>query len=197
VSVFGEDAEVLNFDRESFVLGKMLTFNGNHNEIVRAGAKGDFDAPPRRCPGYSNAMNIIEFLVDRYCPNVSKNAVSVAPERLDEIQRKETLFMKFVLKMGQMTYAENNKYFPHASEVKHPLETNGRKIGSLKIPAAGDRHIPVYGMYRDVSAATTTSSIHQSISNHALLFYRRGCPGSRLDQGSIYIQSPFHGSHHR
>jgi hypothetical protein len=148
VSVLGEDADALNFDRDPFVLGKMLTFNGNHNDIHRAIAEGDHDTPPRRCPGYGNAMDIIEFLVDRYCPKVNMEEASIAPERLDEIQRKESWFMKFVLKMGQATYNENNKYFPHASEVKHPLDTNGRKIGSLMISAAGDRHIPVYGTYK-------------------------------------------------
>lgn len=147
VSVFGPDAEVLNFDRDPTVLGKMMTFNGNHNDIVRAGDKGDFDTPPRRCPGYGNAMDIIEFLVDRYCPTPNEDIASVPPARIDEIQRKETWFMRFVLKMGQITYASNNKYFPHASEVKHPLDTNGRKIGSLMIAAAGDRNIPVYGTY--------------------------------------------------
>jgi hypothetical protein len=148
VSVFGEDAEVFNFDRDPSVLGKILTFNGNYNDIVRAGAEGVYDTPPRSCPGCSNAMNIIEFLVDRYCPKDNMEEASIAPERLDEIQRKESWFMKFVLKMGQATYNENNKYFPHASEVKHPLDTNGRKIGSLIISAAGDRHIPVYGTYK-------------------------------------------------
>jgi hypothetical protein len=148
VSVFGEDAEVFNFHRDEFVLGKMLTFNGNHNDIVRAGAKGVYDTPPRRCPGYSNSMDIIEFLVDRYCPKVNMEEASVAPERFDEIRRKETWFMKFALKMGQVAYKENNKYHPHASEVKHPLDTNGRKIGSLMMHVAGDRHIPVYGTYK-------------------------------------------------
>lgn len=145
VSVFGEDASVLNFDRDPFVLGKMMTFNGNYNDIAQGEKDKRYDCPPRRCPGYSYAIDIIQFLVDRYCPACDENIASISEERLAEIQRKETFFIKFVLKMGQVTYSRNNKYFPHASEVKHPLDTNGRKIGSLMITASGYRSIPLYG----------------------------------------------------
>jgi hypothetical protein len=126
----------------------MMTFNGNEKEIMEATKKGQYDSPPRRCPGWSYALEIIEFLVTRYCPldlASSKSLPVITPERLCEIQSKETFFMKFVLKMGQLTYAENNKYFPHASDVKHPLDTQGIALGASEIIASGTRSIPLYG----------------------------------------------------
>jgi hypothetical protein len=123
----------------------MMTFNGNLNEIRHGESDHNYDFPARRCPGYSYALDIILFLVDRFRPPNQCSGSCVSDERLTEISNKETLFMKFVLKMGQVTYSENNKYFPQASEVKHPMDSNGRKLGRTKIKAAGERYIPIYG----------------------------------------------------
>ena len=151
VRVFGEDAAVINVDRDPKVTGRMLTFNGNLNDIHHGEKDGNYDFPARRCPGYGYALDIILFLVDRYCPPRKGDGLTISDERLAEVTRKETNFMKFVLYMGQVTYSENNKYFPQASEVEHPMDSNGRKLGSTKIKAAGERYIPIYGMSRCVS----------------------------------------------
>ena len=132
--MFGEDAEEHNFRRDPSILGKMITFNGNWNGIDGG------NSPPRRCPGAHIAVEIIEFLVDRFKPREV-----VQPDNLDEIQRDESPFMKFVLKMGRRNYAKNNTFFSHASDVKHPLDTDGRSLGSEKIVASGERYIPVNG----------------------------------------------------
>jgi hypothetical protein len=145
VNVFGHDAEELNFDRDITVLGRMLTFNGNQNDIVHGIEKGDYNSPPRRCPGYSDALAIIKFLVNRYRPRPVGDVPTISQARLEEIKSKESFFQKFVLNMGQATYKETNKYFPTASDVKHPLDTNGKSIGCLPVVAAGERTIPVYG----------------------------------------------------
>lgn len=143
MAVFGADAGDLNFQRDWDTLKQMLTFNGNLNEVERAGK--DFNSPPRRCPGYENAVAIIEFLVDRYRPKVSDEVPDISQARLQEIEGKQTDFQKFVLKMGKITYDKANKYFPTASDVRHPLDTTGRQLGSLAIVAAGRRSIPIYG----------------------------------------------------
>ena len=127
----------------------MLTFNGNINGIERA---DHFNSPPRRCPGYENATSIIEFLIDRYCPKSPCDAPDITQRRLTEVKANETSFQKFILKMGRITYDQANKYFPTASDVKHPLETTGKKIGSMDIVAAGERKIPVYGRSYEISA---------------------------------------------
>lgn len=145
VSVFGEDAGVLNFDRPFEVLGRMMTFNGNENDIIEGMKKGDPNMPVRRCPGYDYALSIIEFLVDRFMPPDQPPISDDYKKRLDEIKSKESYFMRFVLWTGKKTYAENNEYFPHASEVIHPMDTAGEKLGSEKIIAAGGRTIPKYG----------------------------------------------------
>ena len=132
--MFGAKADQHNFDRDPSDLGKMITFNGNWNGIDGG------NSPPRRCPGAHIAVEIIEFLVDRFKPREV-----VQPDNLDEIQRDESPFMKFVLTMGRRNYARNNTYFSHASDVKHPLDTNGLSLGSEKIVASGERYIPVNG----------------------------------------------------
>jgi hypothetical protein len=153
VSVFGANASELNFERDPAVQYQMMTFNGNEKEIMESTKKDQFDSPPRRCPGWSYALDIIEFLVTRYCPPDLTSSTSppvITPDRLYEIQSKQTIFMKFVLKIGQLTYAENNKYFPHASDVKHPLDTQGRALGSSEVNASGTRSIPLYGKRNEV-----------------------------------------------
>ena len=146
VSVFGADASELKFDRDPSVQYQMLTFNGCEKEIMASTEKGQYDSPPRRCPGWSYALDIIEFLVTRYCPpDPASLGGNIMPKRLQEIQAKETGFMKIVLKLGQFTYAENNKYFPHASDATHPLDTKGRALGSNEVNASGTRSIPLYG----------------------------------------------------
>ncbi|KAG7344774.1 hypothetical protein IV203_032305 [Nitzschia inconspicua] len=144
VSVFGTDAGKLNFQRDPDKLKQMLTFNGNINQIEAAGES--FNFPPRRCPGYENATAIMEFLVDRYRPKFSIDSEmhDIPQARLEEIKCSQTTFQNFVLMMGKITYAEANKYFPTASDVKHPLDSTGRNIGHLSIVAAGKRSIPVY-----------------------------------------------------
>lgn len=119
-----------------------MTFNGNDNEIVESNCP---NIPVRRCPGRGYALDIIEFLVDRYLPPIEPPIDIDMSQRLDEIASRESFFMKFVLFMGKVTYAENNKYFPHASEVIHPMDTAGRKLGATKILAAGGRMIPQHG----------------------------------------------------
>lgn len=152
MSVFGANANELNFDRNPSVQYQMMTFNGNEKEIMNATKNGQYDSPPRRCPGWSYVLDIIEFLVTRYCPLASSESPPmITLERLSEIQSKETIFMKFVLKLGQFTYAENNKYFPHASDVKHPLDTEGRELGYREINASGTRSIPLYGTRNETS----------------------------------------------
>lgn len=101
VSVFGADAEKLNFNRDPSVLGHMLTFNGNETDISLGIARDDHDSPPRRCPGYGNALAIIKFLIDRYRPQSPDEIPKIPQARLAEIKSMETLFQKFVLKMGQ------------------------------------------------------------------------------------------------
>ncbi|KAG7370111.1 hypothetical protein IV203_027857 [Nitzschia inconspicua] len=144
VSVFGTDAAKLNFQRDPDKLKQMLTFNGNINQIEAAGKS--FNFPPRRCPGYENATAIMEFSVDRYRPKLSIDSEmhDIPQARLDEIKCSQTTFQKFVLMMGKITYDAANKYFPTASDVKHPLDTTGRNVGHLSIVAAGKRSIPVY-----------------------------------------------------
>ncbi|KAG7345038.1 hypothetical protein IV203_032569 [Nitzschia inconspicua] len=63
--------------------------------------------------------------------------------RVEEIKCSQATFQKFVLMMAKITYDAANKYFPTASDVKHPLDTTGRNIGHLSIVAAGKRSIPV------------------------------------------------------
>ena len=175
VSVFGDDASSLNFDRDPFITGQMLSFNANYNEIHASSQMGNNDSPPRRCPGekesrgevyfsmwgrpltnmnlfsacsgYSIALDIIEFLVNRYFPVNVELPPTVSDKRLQEISKKESRFTQFVLHMGRKVYTENNQYFPHASEVKHPLDTAGCNLGSIKISAAGYRTIPAYGRF--------------------------------------------------
>lgn len=143
MTVFGADAGEINFHRDPTIVKQMLTFNGNLSEVEAAGC--DFNSPPRRCPGYENAIAIMEYLIDRYCPKASTEVCDISQARLEEVKANETFFQKFVLMMGKITYNEANKYFPTASDVKHPLDTTGRKLGSLDIIAAGERSIPVYG----------------------------------------------------
>jgi len=190
-SVFGPDADTLNFNRDMEVIGKMMTFNGNRNDIALGMAENEPNKPPRRCPGYANAMSIIIYLVDRFapCAECLDAANAISEERLVEIHRKETLFQKFVLKMGQLTYNENNKYFPHASEVKHPMDCNGRKLGSLRIPAAGDRYIPVYGKcFHSIDFDSAgLGSLSMELHLPTLHFRRRGCGDDPKLQGQTDI----------
>jgi hypothetical protein len=145
VSVFGVDAAELNFQRDSDKIEQMLTFNGNIGGYLRDGKEGYSNSSPRRCPGYMYALEIIVFLTDRYCPERSSEVPSIPQARLEELKARQTPFQKFVLMMGKITYNEVNKYFPTASDVKHPLDTAARRLGSLNIVAAGKRSIPVYG----------------------------------------------------
>jgi hypothetical protein len=148
VSVFGSDAEEYNFDRDASIVGRMLTFNGNQNDIAIAIDAGDHNSPPRRCPGYGYALDIIEFLVDRYAPNDNNISLSnyISPERLREIKGKETSFMKIALTVGSKIYVVNNRYFPQASEVKHPLDVKEKPLNFSEISACGRvRHLPQYG----------------------------------------------------
>lgn len=147
MSVFGEDAQVVNIDRPDKVLGNMMTFNGNQNDIAEGldEKPANHDKPVRRCPGYGYSLDIIEFLVDKFLPPDEPPIDDDMEARLKEIEGKESFFMRFVLKMGKKTYASNNKYFPHASEVLHPMDTAGTALGSSKVVAAGGRKIPCYG----------------------------------------------------
>ena len=148
-SAFGLDAGELNFDRSTEVVGKMLTFNGNSNDIAHGIEVGDHDTPPRRCPGYGYALDILEFLVDRYAPHDHNDPGSyITPERFEQIKRKGNGFLKFVLKMGKKTYAANNRYFPSASEVQHPLDTKGKALNPVEIAIGGIRTMPEYGKSR-------------------------------------------------
>ena len=149
VDVFGADAECFVFDRPDQQLGLMMTFNGTDNKIVHS---NNLNTPVRRCPGRGFALDIIEFLVDRFLPPdhpLIDEDVSIA-----EIATRETFFMKIVLGLGKATYSQNNKYFPHASQVLHPMDTAGKKLGSEPIVACGGRLIPRYGEFLDVSRAT-------------------------------------------
>lgn len=139
-NVFGEDAEMVNIERPDEVLGGMMSFNGNQNDI----AEGS-DKPVRHCPGYDTSLDIIEFLVDRYMPPVEPPIDIGMESRLKEIKAQESFVMKFILKVGKKTYTENNKYFPHASEIVHPFDTAGTALGSGTIVTAGERTIACYG----------------------------------------------------
>jgi hypothetical protein len=145
VSVFGADAAELNFQRDSDKIEQMLTFNGNIGGYLSHDNEDHSNSPPRRCPGYIYALEIIEFLMDRYSPELPSDVPSIPQGRLAEIRARQTPFQTFVLMMGKITYNDVNKYFPTASDVKHPADTAARRLGSLNIVAAGKRSIPVYG----------------------------------------------------
>ena len=157
MTVFGDDAGELNFNRDWETLKHMLTFNGNLNTVEHAGK--NFNAPPRRCPGYENAMEIMEFLVERYSPKISVDVPEVSQGRLQEIKGKQSSFQKFALVLGKSNYDRANKFFPTASDVKHPLDTTGRRLGSVPIVAAGNRSIPMYGkMWQQFSDSVSRHS---------------------------------------
>jgi hypothetical protein len=150
VDAFGPDAGEHNFDRDASVLGKMITFNGNQNDIAKAIEVGDHDTPPRRCPGYGYTLDIIEFLVHRYKPADMSFTVSdyISEERYSQIRRQESPFMKIALAVGSKVYVASNKYFPHASEVKHPLDTKGEPLDFFEFSACGrSRQMPNNGKF--------------------------------------------------
>ena len=196
--MFGSDALELNFSRNSEVLGKMLTFNGNENDISDASKRDDYDTPPRRCPGYGYALDIIQFLVDRYAPQECSDAESyITQERFEQIGRKETGFMKFVLKMGKKTYAENNRYFPHASEVKHPLDTRGKALSPTEIAVGGIRSMPEYGTSEMANRLGNASFGALRILTMCFLFMdRRGRPYGGHFEGRAHIRGSRELSHY-
>lgn len=146
-SVFGPDANELNFERDRSVLGQMLSFNGNENAIRKTQAS---DIPARCCPGYGSALSIVEFLVDRYGPQDDAEDVNseflISSERMSEIRSKESFLVKAALNIGSVTYSLHNKLFAHAADVSHPLDSNGKSFaGAITVNASGKREIPVYG----------------------------------------------------
>lgn len=152
-SVFGDDAHLVNFDRDPATLMKNLTFNGCQQEIHEAMSEENpnSDFPIRRCPGYSYALDIIEFLADRFMPDDDIPGAQISTEQMQQIQNRESMFVKYILRRGRSIYAQNNKYFPHPSCVKHPMDTAGCELGSRSISAAGRRTIPVVGKLLSLS----------------------------------------------
>lgn len=149
ITVFGDDAAEINLDRDPSVIGKMLSFNGCYNDIQSAIRRQpqNLNSPPRRCPGYGYGLDIVQYLVDRYMPVDSYPGAQISAERLENIQKRESWFLWFVLRIGRATYAANNRYFPHASEVKHPRDTLETTLGTYTVHAAGERSIPIIGTY--------------------------------------------------
>jgi len=147
VRAFGPDAAIVKPDRDPAIQYQQLTFNGNENDIKLGASQGRPNFPVRRCPGWGIALDIIEFLVDRYAPPPDADRADelISDERMEEVKSRQSKFMSQVLDKGVSVYNENNKYFPHASEVRHPLDTKGRPPGHLNINVCGSRQIPKYG----------------------------------------------------